>query len=588
MLQKCVRSGVLFFALLVSIGCSRDGVLENPDSGIRVVTLGAAHGKVGHLVEFVIGNNNDPITDQVVLELHDPEVSRAVLYLSLALTTSASADASVTEVITTLKRATSVFLVPALPEGVKQKGGIILGDKNNPPFWTYLRVTTTEGTLYWSVRGNLFSDRRDWFLTEVRKPPKVIDTRPAQVVAISYYLDEAFTQPLRKEVFIGDTVYTRVEFSKSVPIILANDNRARPHISYSVGSQTFQYRMKPRGGMLASGDAQPQQESNHVFVGMYHVSAHDFRDEFYTSAGNPAVMGGSLRVKAYRYDPNDIPPNTGTTIANWNPTDFVGQVYTVRPNPDITDRSVSVPLPGVTVTIMTGSRAGESIVTDRNGRYRFLNIPGNSLRLRTERRHYEPKEVIVHRSYPATLADGSDPNYWRDPQEQPGNILIGQRWPDAVRFILEGTVLPYDLLYIEYGSADDANGWYGDGFVILYSDSMRTQSFLPTLAHELMHAHQHAIASIDGSEHPFDALSIWRDSPEGRAYAAARAKDWAEVGEVAYDRIPHYRDSLAESAAEIAAYYWGKNRWKPKSRHNNLEETAPNRFKWAAEWLPKK
>ena len=132
-----------FFALLVSSGCSHDGVLENPDSGIEVTTLEATHGSVGHLVEFTIGNDNDPVTDRVVLEFHDPEVSDAVLYLSLAVTTSASTDDSVTEVITTLKRAVNVSLVPALPEGVEQRGGIILGDKNNPPFWTYLKVVTS-------------------------------------------------------------------------------------------------------------------------------------------------------------------------------------------------------------------------------------------------------------------------------------------------------------------------------------------------------------------------------------------------------------------------------------------------------------
>ena len=561
MLQKCVRLGVLFFALLMSTGCSHDGAVENPDSGIGVVTLEAAHGKTGHLVEFTIGNNNDPITDQVVLELHDPEVSTAMLYLSLALTTSASADDSVTEVITTLQRATSVSLVPVLPNGVKQQGGIILGDKHNPPFWTYLKAVTPTGTLYWSVRGNLFSERREWFLTEVRKPPEVIDTVPAEVVAISYYLDETLTQPLRDAVFVGDTVYTKVEFSKDVPITLANDSRAQPHIASTVGSHTFQYTMRPRGSMLASGEAQPYQD-NRVFVGMYRVRGHDLRREFRTSVGTPAVSGGVLQVKAYRYDADDIPPNTGATIviADLSPTDFVGQVFTIRPN-NVLDRSASVPLPGVTVTIAAGPRAGERIVTDRNGRYRFLNVAGNSLRLRTERRHYEPKEVIVYRSAPTVLSDGSDPSYWMDPQEQPGNILIGQCWPDEVRFILEETLLPHDLLYIEYGTSSGRfDGYYGDGFVVLFSDAFSDPSFfLYVFAHEIAHAHQHATVSIDGSASLSDQRLLWRASPEGKAYAAARAKDWAEVGEAAYDSVPYYRDSLAESASRNLCLLLGCN-----------------------------
>ena len=419
---------------------------------------------------------------------------------------------------------------------------------------------------------------------------------PAQVVAITYYLDEALTHPLTNEVMIGDTVYSKVVFSKDVPVVLANDSRARPRISFTTAPQTFttapqafQYRMKPRGTMLGNGDAQPYQGSR-VFVALYRVPGLDFRGRFFTSAGHPPVHGNTLQVKAYQYDPDeDIPSNTGVTITDWQPDDFVGQVYTVPPRPGTADRSRSVPIPGVTVTIMAGPRTGERIVTDRNGRYRFLNIPSDSLHLHTYRPRFEPKEAIVYRTQPTTLSDGSRMNYWRDPQQQPGNILIGQVWPDEVRFILEETLLPYDLLYIEYGTSDYSIGFYGSGFVVLFSDSMRGPSyFLPTLAHELMHAHQHAIAAIDGSAGPLEIDPLWLSSPEGKAYAAAREKDWAEFGKASYDHLSYYRDDLTESSAEIAAYYWGTDRWEPGPRLRDLEKKAPNRLQWAAEWLPKK
>ena len=590
MLQKSVRSAALFLVLL-SIGCSRNGDVENPDDGIRVTTLEAIHGRVGHLIEVTIGNKNNPVVDRVVLRIHDRDISDAVLYISLAHTI-VNPDRT-TELIAFLRDATDISLVPVLPEGVKQRGGIILGDKSNPPFWIYLKVTTPTDTKYWSVRGNLWLDRRDWFLTAVRKPPEIIDTKPARVVSIDYYLDEALTQPLTDVVMVSDTVYTKVVFSKDIPITLANDSRARPHISSSTRSQTFQYRMKPRGTVLESGDARPYQDSDRVFVGMYRVSAHDYRGEFHTSAGHPAVTGSSLQIKVYRYDADDIPSNTGTTIVDWHPTDFVGQVYTMlSPRGDNSiDRSISTPLPGVTVTITVGPRAGESTVTDLNGRYRFLNIPGDFLYLRTDRPRYEPKEVIVYRSQPTALADGSVPNYRKDPQRQPGNILIGHVWPYEVRFILEETLLPYDLLYIEYGTSDVGfGGWYNSGLVGLYQELVGSpQSFLGAVAHELAHAHQHAIISVDGSRNSSDAIrQLWPDSPEGRAYAAARAKDWAEVGETIPDQNPYYRNNLYEAAAETASYYWGVNRWVIEAVWGNEKETAPNRYRWAAEWLPKK
>ena len=52
-----------------------------------------------------------------------------------------------------------------------------------------------------------------------------------------------------------------------------------------------------------SGDAQPYQDSHRVFVGMYRVQGRqDFRTEFSTVAGTPAVSGSPLRVSTYRYD----------------------------------------------------------------------------------------------------------------------------------------------------------------------------------------------------------------------------------------------------------------------------------------------
>ena len=571
MLQKSVRSAVLFLVLL-SIGCSRNGDVENPDDGIRVTTLEAIHGRVGHLIEFTIGNKNNPVVDRVVLRIHDRDISDAVLYISLAHTV-VNPD-STTGLIAFLNDATDISLVPVLPEGVKQRGGIILGDKSNPPFWIYLKVTTPTDTKYWSVRGNLWLDRRDWFLTEVRKPPKIIDTRPARVTAISYYLDETLTQPLTDMVMVGDAVYTKVEFSKDVPITLANDSRARPRISSSAGLQTFQYRMKPRGSILESGDAQPYQNTKHSFVCKYVVQAEDIDRAFFTYVGDGTDAGDLLRVTARIFTDQD----------------FIGKVYVPAPKKLLSSftRSIVRPIAGVTVTIMAGARSGERTTTDGSGQYFFLNVAEDNMHLLVEKRGFEPKEVIVHRSRPTTLPHGVRMNYPGDVQNNPGVILMGHAWPDEVRFILEETLMVSDLLYIdgdEPNPSDPLGGVYNKGIAVSYKDGLLRGLILHIVAHEIAHAHQHAVVSADGSGDVQD----WVNTPEGISFREAKEKDWKEVGKTVYDLHPTLASNLLENAAETSVIYWGMDRrYYERPEMGKLEKIAPNRSKWAEEWLKKK
>ena len=184
-------------------------------------------------------------------------------------------------------------------------------------------------------------------------------------------------------------------------------------------------------------------------------------------------------------------------------TSSVG-VFAPKPE-DWKTRPEAQPITGVTVTISSGPRAGESVATNPSGYYRFPNVKGDELHLRVEKEHFEPKEVMVHRSRPTILANGNAPNYTGDPQQHPGNILIGQRWPDEVRFILEETLVVHDLLYVEGGrppTGMDLWAFYSPGVVVLYSyrfdDLNDIVGLLNAFAHEIAHAHQHATVSVDG------------------------------------------------------------------------------------------
>ena len=160
-----------------------------------------------------------------------------------------------------------------------------------------------------------------------------------------------------------------------------------------------------------------------------------------------------------------------------------------------------------------------------------------------------------------------------------------------MRFILRDTLVVHDLLYIEGGiPPPDAHyhGYYVTGLVVVYSNVNYTRPQdrgvrLGIFAHEIAHAHQHALTNADGSGNFF----AWEHTPEGVAYREAQGKDWEEFGKVRHDSDPSY-EVLYENAAEVCAYYWGFNRWGGKSHLGKLEITAPHRFKWAQEWLTKR
>ena len=420
---------------------------------------------------------------------------------------------------------------------------------------------------------------------------KVAPPLPA-VVSITPYRDRNLTKPFTTEVMEGDTVYTKVTFAKELPATIADDPAAQPSIFSAVGAKEFQYRMQPQDApedLFQSGDARPSQD-NISIICKYLVQREEVGETFLTYAGDKAVSGTPLQVLFFVY--TDEIAIAAETITDWSPTDFTGQVYVPKNRElhGLHDRDVAQPLPNVIVTIMAGPRAGERTSTDSNGRYLFPDVAADTLHLRAERARFEPKEVLVHRDQPTALANGDVPNFPGDQQRHPGNILIGQRWPDEVRFILRETLVVHDLLFIDGGTAPPdrhLEGYYGRGLVVIYSNysthPLARVTLLGFFAHEIAHAHQDALTNVDGSGDFFS----WVDSPEGKAFEEARKKDWEEVGKADYDLIPGYA-TLWENAAETAAHYWSVDRWGGKPYYGKLEIDAPHRFKWAEEWLPKR
>ena len=261
--------------------------------------------------------------------------------------------------------------------------------------------------------------------------------------------------------------------------------------------------------------------------------------------------------------------------------DFSGFVYIPKqPRANDFHRSRVLPVANATITAMSGSVSGKRIVTDQSGRYLFHNVRGDVLHLRVEKEGFEPKEVLVYRSRPTTLSSGVRTNFPGDIQNTPGTILVGHRWPDEARRVLSKVTVVHDLLYVDARGLPTegalGTGRYSTGIVWVLENTNEL-TFRVILVHEIMHAHQHALVSVDGSGH----TSNWKETAEGRAFVAAMRKDRAEVGDhPILDRNPHFMSPPRENAAEFYALYW-------LALPHVTRQQAPNRFKWADTWLPR-
>ena len=272
-----------------------------------------------------------------------------------------------------------------------------------------------------------------------------------------------------------------------------------------------------------------------------------------------------------------------------NPKDFIGQVIVqeLTKSGTLTMRS----LPNVTLTIVSGTRSGESVVTDKHGQYLFQNVEGDQLYLRAEKTCYEPKEVIVHRAHLTTLSNGLSFKGLRVRDMLPGDILLGHKWAELVQKMTKDIPVVYDLVYYQVHDSlapkNFYNGRYNPGYGIIRTrvGNQWEMRVIHTLLHEIAHAHQHAMVSVDGSG---GNISDWINTPEGIAFAEAREKDFKTFGKLHFDSDSSHFSSHLENAAETLAYYlYIIHDLKPWLSHWELETKAPNRLKWAEEWFGK-
>ena len=463
--------------------------------------------------------------------------------------------------------------------------------------------------------------------SEKKEPePGLADMTAPTVLKVGWYSEKRLFQFIIRDKHPGDTGYIKVVFSEPVEHIVGDDASARPTLSLVVGGQATRLRVLPHDAgdeAFVSGTCKPLKGDTDTFSCRFTVPEESIGTIALQVGKETADIAGNTAAELLHIAPFMIveepepmvvlevvpalktllpPTRQEHPLPENRSGGFVGQIRTLY-STDGTEVNSTQPIAGVSVTITAGSRAGEQVTTDQGGYYLFPNVNKDELYLRVEKEYFEPKEVIVHRARPTVLREQTGPVIERkDPWNTPGTIVIGQRWPDAIRFIFRETLLPSDLLLViddGYKSPDRAAAqyqWEGPlQGVISIRKIGNDYIMLLMLGHELGHAHQHAITANS---------TDWTETPEGRAYAQAREKDWDEVGKSPLDQFitKGYREDLrlSEGAAEVSSLYWGRGIWAEKGEvfsawrvdivpgKRDLETMAPNRYKWAEEWLKKR
>ncbi|MDE0327264.1 MAG: hypothetical protein OXN27_25335 [Candidatus Poribacteria bacterium] len=430
------------------------------------------------------------------------------------------------------------------------------------------------------------------------EPTQPADTTPPTVVSITHYNDrtgeiiaDGASAPA------GITVNTEVVFSEPV----------KPKITYATNNGKERvYTISPRGGVHWRGLCKPVDKNETTWLCKQNAFGSLFSVTVTTDttdlAGNPLTEPVTTEVPltstvvtpkpTVPQMPKETPASVTTpidsallpTLPGGSP--FVGRVHTIDIHAGTDKYRIPPPTAEATVTITSGLRTGEQAITDQDGYYRFPNA-GNEMYLRVERADLEPKEVIVYRNRPTILQYPKGVMIERsfDPEKTPGTVLMGQRWPDAIRFILEKEPLPNNLLYVKGDGTRYAGFYHPTQKIVILLNHVKEWNRNDTLAHELAHTRQHAVAAIQG-------IARWEDTPEAIAYEAARKKDWEEIGKIFYgDHFTH----LIESAAEFCLAYWDETEQdvtdiairSQTGEESTLQAEAPNRFKWAQEWLSK-
>ena len=128
------------------------------------------------------------------------------------------------------------------------------------------------------------------------------------MIAVSYYADEALTEPLTDTVQPGDTIYTKIVFSEKMRVKVADGDPGLPVLYYKVGREFTRFRIKPlgtEGERFTSGTAMPI--SDHAtYLGTYAVTDSNLNQQFTVAVGKHSTDLQGSQLKQFYTHPEQL------------------------------------------------------------------------------------------------------------------------------------------------------------------------------------------------------------------------------------------------------------------------------------------
>lgn len=247
----------------------------------------------------------------------------------------------------------------------------------------------------------------------------------------------------------------------------------------------------------------------------------------------------------------------------------------------------TLPIVGVTVTVVDGTSAGKSAMTDSSGQYVMSAVLPGTFAIRASREGYQAQERQVQ------VAADLVANFVMIP--------TCESWPVELSSMMARLPLPDGLCLVRRPSAQPSNYVAVQRVVYYRSPSPGTDNGgrggeIGAIAHEICHAHQHRAILDSGRpepKHDGEMVPWWTETPAGRGFVEvtgwrlqnpggpAPSFGWVEQCE---SWGCGYANPLEDSAETCAFWYNATN--DSRRGPQRLSQAAPRRAQWARQWLP--
>lgn len=137
-------------------------------------------------------------------------------------------------------------------------------------------------------------------------PQEPVDPTLPRIVEVGFYRDSQGHTPITSEaVYPGDTIYTKVVFSKSMQLVAGNGAAARPCLYFVINGVATSYRMKEKGS-FTSGQCKPiRKNSRDTYICRYTVRAGTL-GTFTLKVGETSVDAAGVALEAAYVHPGSL------------------------------------------------------------------------------------------------------------------------------------------------------------------------------------------------------------------------------------------------------------------------------------------